>query len=414
MLVALLLWTLLSSLVRGAVLWKWHTSSEECVGCSSDYNDYDINNIVSSPSTPLCSTNYGTRATEEESAAFDKENKCVSFTFDEDAKSPFEVYTEFFERIGDNAMIFFVGDSNTRHLYYNFLRLSQGHDDFITNLNKELKSRGIASKYHVDHSNLCPVPYNVRIGNTTTPIVRNLTAALIWSPRTGGENNKYWHHRPWSQCGGCEHSAEHRCDDSGDEMAEMRWKCGNLAAEINVMASASKQKRKVVVFNGGSAHDLYHIYKCIEHRTEEELSVVWKEMEAITRQAYLPDDKNMVKKVYPCYGSQWFGGKEIILSPTHFTKSYKFYALSNIESIEKCNGMLVQAQLDAIAEMRKRNSSSSSRSAKRVSLVDGYTDLYSITSPARGAPSAYDGIHYPPIVYQAAILAALRTYNSLP
>jgi hypothetical protein len=128
-------------------------SSEQCSDCASDY---------------LCDLDIGTPPQVNRSTQSGQQKLCVRFHLNGGAISPLDIY----EHIGRDAVINFVGDSNTRMIFLEALSFF-GHSKWYSDLQESAKSwKNKDSRKTLDHTFLCAG----QLGPT------NLSLSFLWLP----------------------------------------------------------------------------------------------------------------------------------------------------------------------------------------------------------------------------------------
>ena len=159
----------------------------------------------------LCDTEIGSAIPEANISSINAADVCIRFHSSEKPITPEEVY----KKLGPNAVINFVGDSNTRNLFVEAVGFF-GHPHWMHNLHEEGKKwKNKDTRHTIDHTYLCTGPL--------PPY--NLTLSFLWSRFI--HHPKFYLNRPWSRCSqacrfGGEKSGIQKCDDSDPEGANSR------------------------------------------------------------------------------------------------------------------------------------------------------------------------------------------------
>eukprot|EP01041_Mallomonas_annulata_P004432 gene4432-8833_t len=300
--------------------WEWKlfpSSSTVCLECDTN---------------KLCSSYIGDIPA---SYSFKFDNSCIIF----DPKAPLITKEQILTKLGSNAVLSFVGDSNARNLYRAVLDFF-GHDNWFTNL--KTKAATWANKdirRTVEQVYLCPLPFEQS---------SNITISFTWNKFLIAQ--QYLTNRPWTNCfGRCNSSNNiNTCDGSPIEGLNDRWQCGSNLDSNDTNMSSPKQRRQQPV---ASAKEKY------------------------------------------CWKNSHNGGIDILISPLHLrmascTRKFCYGHESNYKLYDNALSMI-------------RNHSLSSGVAHE--LFEGWIDAFELTDgDGRGAPwSMGDGVHYPPVVYRA-------------
>lgn len=219
--------------------WKWEyhpLSSSLCDNCGTKQNWFCSNEFGYLPKNPAFNSYLINQ----------HNNSCVVFNQERSVVTKEQVL----EKLGNNAAITFIGDSNCRKMFQATLEYFD-QDDWLEKL-KELsirwKEKDVRKK--VDHTYLCPSPSFKN---------HNLTIAFLWS-RFFMETS-FLYKRPWGHCKGIcrlQEGGATSCDGSSAEGASDRWECGTRLNSLNSDSTYSKQ---IVTVSHGGVHDVIHVIR---------------------------------------------------------------------------------------------------------------------------------------------------------
>ena len=184
-------------------IWKkYPLSHDACQLCSEDKNY-------------LCGVNLGTIPAANRSSV-NESDVCIRF----ESSHPMSTKDDVLRKLGANAVIAFVGDSNTRMMFIQALSYF-GYPEWFPDLHKLAKTwKNKEPRHTVDHTYLCTGPL---------PLAANITLMFMWAPFS--HDIKFHSRRPWSRCPGqngvcASDSGIRNCDGSDAEGIEARWQCG--------------------------------------------------------------------------------------------------------------------------------------------------------------------------------------------
>lgn len=405
--------------------WKFHAlSAPECAECGKETN-------------PLCAFDFGVIPEVNRSSI--ATDVCIRF---HTVLKPVSMQ-DVLKKLGNNAVINFVGDSNTRMLFIHALAYF-GQPDWFTKLHDLGKIwSNKDTRRTIDHTYLCSGP----LGPS------NITLSFLWTPFF--YESAFLDKRPWSRCAdACKSDGSAlgiaKCDGSAEEGITERWRCG-----ASLDNPSQDDKRAFVVVSQGGVHDALHkfhghqrkageyfnhyhrnftlkydpsyvytkgqevtgdfkgmgaLFKGeiaavnadgtydIQYTRDLELSVpktriaaysAWTGIQEAIRAHFVsmkqaPDVHTESGKAAKCWSSKAFSGREIILSPLHVRRA-------------DCNACAATPHTQPGADLTlsiMRNEIL--RSGIVGSLFDDFVDANLISSEESGAPfSSYDGYVWP-------------------
>lgn len=156
--------------------WKWSWAQRNSSHCA----DCHLSN--------LCSTEVGAFLKSEHIPSdLDGTNACVRFH----STQPILQSDDVLDVLGDNAVIAFVGDSNTRNLFLSALQFF-GLTNWFSDLDIAATNWTTTAprRHAIDHTYLCPKSFGPR----------NLTIAFLWMPFV--HKSSFYTRRLWSRCTG--------------------------------------------------------------------------------------------------------------------------------------------------------------------------------------------------------------------
>ena len=174
--------------------WTWHKpGSANCQTC--DVFDYTQSNFTSS--VKWCSKTLGNADTLEETQRLRRDYECVSYAHK--GSSSMDYISRFVRKIGDNGIIIFVGDSNVRNVFTQFLSMF-GQSSFIQNMESRYDKHHANLKELIHHTYLCPKQFDLKVSNSleSDTVAKNVTVAFIWD-KFVLDQHLFWNKRPWSQ-----------------------------------------------------------------------------------------------------------------------------------------------------------------------------------------------------------------------
>ena len=163
----------------------------------------------------LCDTEIGSAIPKANLSSINTSDICMKFHTRKRPITPEEVYNS----LGPNAVINFVGDSNTRMLFIEAVGFF-GHPHWMHNLHELGKKWSNKNTRHtIDHTYLCTGPLPPH----------NITLSFLWS--RFAHDKRFFTKRPWSRCSeACRSTVKGgivTCDESDPEGINARWPCGS-------------------------------------------------------------------------------------------------------------------------------------------------------------------------------------------
>jgi len=284
-----------------------------------------------------------------------------------------------------------VGDSNARNLFESFLKFLDEHEwiESIKNLASTTWT-SVNRKYTVDHVMLC---HEINAGN------KKLFVAYSWQPFLSLPT--FYTSRSWSNCKSkCRYSnytSVTHCDGSSLLGAEIRWDCSSNLDQ----GQANELSRDFITVSHGGLHDALHKhFNSFYNSTYDE--IVQDKYATLTNLYINQIWKNTFENSTACWSHSKncmnsTNGYEIFVSPLHVSHGTCCLG-ADILKRQKINEILgIISKLESSYLLNQ-------------GLIDKYINAYSMTDFDNLAPFPLsDGIHYPPILYNA-ILGQVLNY----